>query len=464
MVRATLEKGLILTTDASCTIDGISWPGIPTLVWPDGIDIPAADWFRDLIIRNGKEATTVDEYANILRPFLRFCRKQKRTWDSIDDEFLILWRERLVRKEGVSIGRTNTVLKIIFNFYVWAEERGHIRYRVGTYTDGDLPATMAGFPFPITAKKTFSKSSRGGTFSVWTTPLTLSVPETGSKRHTPSEIEIREIHSVVADKENGERNSLFMSYAEETGGRRSEILQIGKSHMPTVDQLADLIKNDHAWTIKLKRKGNKLKSLHLPVELIFRTLDFIENERREVVLACRGEFVGYSEPDHIFLSSVTGQVLHPDSVTSIGRDAFMQAGVEDSNIHRLRARFAVRTVETLVDALFAGANIGSHSNWTETILTKTAEMMGHAHTNSLRPYLNDVLNRRIQVADATKEANLESRIRQLELRADASARRLTGNKELHQIARDLSAGNSVRAAAALRRLADEIDDGAALTS
>lgn len=461
MVKATLAQGLILKTDASCTINGISWPGIPTLVWPEGIDTPASDWFRDLIIRNGKASTTVDEYANILRPFLRFCRKQKRNWDSIDDEFLILWRERLVRTEGVSVGRTNTVLKIIFSFYVWAEERGHIRFRVGIYTDADLPATMAGFPFAITAKRKFAKSSSGRTFSSWTTPLTLSDPETGSRRHTPSEIEIREIHSIAAVKENGERNSLFMSYAEEMGGRRSEILQIGKSHMPSIDQLADLIENDHPWTIKLKRKGNKLTSLQLPLELIFRTLDYIENERHEVVLKCRRKLVGYSEPDGIFLSSVDGQVLHPDSVTSIGRNAFKTAGVDKSNIHRLRARYAERIIETLVDATSTGYDIGPLSNWTETILTKAAERMGHAHTSSLRPYLNNYLNRRIQIGDATKEANLGTRIRQLELHAATFERRLRCNKDLHQIARDLSAGKSAKAAAALRKLADEIDSAKA---
>ena len=421
MASPTLDQGMIVTTDASCIIQAVSWPGIPTLIWAEGIDEAASDWFRDLVIRNGIALTSAHEYANILRPFLRFCRKRKRAWDTADDELLISWREHLRRNEGLSIGRTNSVLKTIFSFYAWAEERRHIHYRVGIYTDTDLPTAMAGYAFPISAKRVFSKARSGRMNGVWTTPLTLSSPETGARRHTPSETEIREIHAVTVERENGERDSLLFSYAEETGARRADIRQIGKSHMPTDDQLADLIEREEPWTIMVKRKGGHLKPLHLPPDLIIRTQSFIEYERRAIVVECIGKIIGYREPDGLFLSSVNGEVLHLDSITSIARAAFRRAGVKNASLHRFRARFAVRTIETLVEALFGDTDIGSHSNWTETILTKASEMMGHASAQSLRPYLNYVLNRRIQTAEATQAHRLAARIRQLKLGAHAYA-------------------------------------------
>lgn len=460
MARPAIEKGLIVTTDALCIVQGLSWPDIPTLIWSDGIDEPASDWFRDLIVRGGKAATTAHEYANILRPFLRYCRMQKRGWETADDELLILWRERLRRNEGVGIARANAALKTIFSFYVWAEERGYIRYRVGIYAPADLPSAMAGSSFPISAKLSFVKSRRGRTHGVWTTPLTLRDPEKGSRRHTPSETEIREIHSVVVERRHGERNSLIMSYAEETGGRRSEILQIGKSHMPSDEQLADLIERDHPWSIAVKQKGGGQKLLYVPPDLIIRTLSFIEHERGKIVIHRLNAVVGYREPDNLFLSEDTGLVLHPDSVTSIGRDAFRRAGLRNSNVHRLRARFAVRTIETLVDALFCNDHIGSHSNWSETILIKASQMMGHASSQSLRPYLTYVLNRRIQAADVTKAADLTTRIRLLKLDVDAYVHRLASEKALHQIAGKIANGRMKEAAAALRHLANETEGSA----
>ena len=226
--------------------------------------------------------------------------------------------------------------------------------------------------------------------------------------------------------------------------------------MPTDDQLADLIERDEPWLITVKRKGGASKPLHAPVDLIIRTLDFVQFSRREVVEHCQKNIVGYQEPDEIFLSSTTGLVLHPDSVTSIGRRTFRKAGIAQANIHRLRARFAVRTIETLVDAVFGSESIGPNSNWIETILIKAAEAMGHSNPQSLRPYSTYVLNRRIQAADATKVTKLESRLRQLKLQEGTIVRRIDQHHKLQIIARQMQAGNDVDAAAALREIADQL--------
>ena len=163
----------------------------------------------------------------------------------------------------------------------------------------------------------------------------------------------------------------------------------------------------------------------------------------------------------MFLSSTTGLVLHPDSVSSIGRRIFGRAGIRKSSIHRLRARYAVRVIETLVDAIFDGKAIGSESSWIETILIKAAEMMGHASPQSLRPYLTYVLNRRIQASDSMKAAKLEARLRQRKLLEGTLVRRLKSNEQLHIIARHIQAGQRAKAASFARQLASELEgDGA----
>jgi len=455
--NSDLAQGQIIDTSANCQIHGRSWTGIPTLVWPEGIDEAASDWLRELVVSNGVATSSAREYAKILRPFLRFCRQRSRDWQSVDDEFLIIWREHLWRGQQVSIGRVNASLKTVFAFYRWAEESKRIRYQVGVYAQGELLDAYESVAFPISAKRNYAKGRHGGVYGAWTTPLTLSEPSKGARvRHTPTEAEIRDLHEVAVEHEQGERDSLLFSWAEEAGPRRAELLRLCKSHMPTDDQLTALIERDEPWLITVKRKGGASKPLHAPVDLIIRTLDFVQFSRREVVEHCQKNIVGYQEPDEIFLSSTTGLVLHLDSVTSIGRRTFRKAGIAQANIHRLRARFAVRTIETLVDAVFGSESIGPNSNWIETILIKAAEAMGHSNPQSLRPYLTYVLNRRIQAADATKVTKLESRLRQLRLQEGTIVRRIDQHHNLQNIARQMRAGNDVDAAAALREIADQL--------
>lgn len=450
--------GLIVATAASCRIKGQSWPDIPTLVWPDGIDEAASDWLRALVVEHNVATSSAREYAKVLRPFLRFCRQRGRAWHSVDDDFLIVWREHLRRAQGVSIGRVNASLKTIFAFYRWAEDSKRIRFQVGIYVEDDLPTALAHLTFPISAKRSFTKGRHGRVHGSWTTPLTLSEPSRGAHvRHTPSEEQIRNVHEVAVERLQGERDSLMFSWAEEAGPRRAEFLRVGKSHLPTSDQLADIIERDEPWTITVKRKGGASKPLNIPPDLIIRTQDFVQFGRRDIVDHCLKTIVGYREPDEIFLSSSTGLALHPDSVTSIGRRVFRRAGVERANVHRLRARYAVRTVETLVDAIFDGDAIGPESSWIETILVKAAELMGHSSPESLRPYLTYVLNRRIQTADATRAEKLASRLRQLRLQEGTMVRRLDQHHSLHQAARELQAGRGAEAATILRRLADALD-------
>ena len=451
--------GLLVGTDASCEINEQSWAGIPTLVWPEGIDEAASDWFRTLVIDRGVAISSAREYAKVLRPFLRFCRQRKRAWQSVDDEFLIIWRERLRRGQDVSVGRTNASLKTVFAFYRWAEETKRIRFQVGIYTEGELPAALGAINFPISAKQSYTKGRHGRVHGGWSTPLTLSEPSRGAHiRHTPTEDEIRDLHGVAVERQHGERDSLMFSWAEEAGPRRAEILRIGKSHMPTSDQLAALIERDEPWMIVVKRKGGVSKPINAPPDLIIRTQDFIQFERRDIVERCLKSVVGYREPDEVFLSGTTGMVLHPDSVTSIGRRAFKDAGIERASIHRLRARYAVRTIEMLVDAVFDGETIGPASSWVETILIKAAEVMGHSDPQSLRPYLTYVLDRRIQVADSTKVEKLASRLRQLRLHEDTLVRRLDSHRDLQDIARMMRSRQNSEAAASLRTMADRISE------
>lgn len=443
----------IILTDDSCRINEVNWEEIPTIVWPDGIDEVPSDWLRTLVIDQGVRASSAKEYAKILRPFLQFCRERRRRWDTVDDQLLIIWRDHLHRARGVSANRVNEVLKVIFAFYKWAEESKQLKYHVGIYMPDELPAELRGHTFSITAKRRFKKSSRGRVVGAWTTPISLSVEKSRTPtRHTPTEAEIQRLHEVALENQNGERDSLMLSWAEETGSRRAEFLRIRLSDMPTPAQLSDCIENDTPWLISVLRKGGSRKPLLAPPDLLIRTLDYINISRAAIVDDCRKRISGYREPAHIFISSSNGELLHPDSVTSIGRKSFRKAGIANASGHRLRARFAIRVIETLVDALFDGDIVGPESAWVETILIKAAEIMGHASPASLKPYLTYVLNRRIQTSTSFNADKLATRLRQLTLHEAVLVQRLDGQKELQSAAQLIKSGNGAEAATVLDAL------------
>jgi site-specific recombinase XerD len=435
-------------------------PAFPTIVWPEGIDAEASDWLRTLVVDRSVLPSTAKEYAKITRPFLRFCRQQKRSWDSVDDDFLVAWRERMRRREGVDIPRINMSMRTIFAFYEWAEQTRRLRYHVGVYDRGDLPSDVADIQFRITARKSFSKGRTGRVFGCWRTPLTISSPRSGGGRHTPTDDEIVCLHEHVIEAEFGERNALFLSWMEDTGGRRKEILQIKTTDLPTMEQLERLMDTHGAWTIKIKRKGGAIGTLSAQADLLINTIDWVEHGRREIVAKMKRTMTGYAEPYEVFLSSTTGTVINADSVTSIGGAAFKRAGIKNASIHRLRARYCVRTIETLVTAMFGDKGpIGAQSPWVETILTMASEKMGHMSPASLRPYLNYLLGRRIRMADATEAESIDSRLRQLEHREQAMLKRLGDEKMLQCAAQCIRSGDEVEAARCLRVLLDKLESG-----
>lgn len=451
------DGGRILLTDTSCFINGASWPGVPTLLWSDGIDEDVSDWLRELMVKFGKSQSSAYEYCKIVRPFFRFCRQQRRSWTTVDDDFLILWRERLRRgHRKVGVNRINATLDRIFDFYVWAEQSGRLKYRVGIYLTEELPVELRDVSFAISAKRTLGKAGGGKVTSKWTTPLRLH-GEVQPMRHTPTEKEIVRIHSVASRSQNAERNSLMLSWAQEVGARRFEINSLRCEQIPSYSELAEIIEKDRPFRLELRRKGGRVHSIRVPTELLIRTRDYIEYERRSIVERLAATREGYALTPEVFLSSTTGRPLHLESVTKLTGGLFREAGVKRASIHRLRASFAVNVINALLDAWFERDYlVGNESTWVETILTKTSEMMGHRSPESLRPYLTTVLNQRIQRADSVKNLELGVRLRQLEFMVRAAQARLAFTKELQDVSTLILNGENVAAAELLEGMAREL--------
>ncbi|MBY5431016.1 tyrosine-type recombinase/integrase [Rhizobium leguminosarum] len=376
---------------------------IPTLVWRDGIDVEVSDYSRYLILKTNLDEDSVEEYVKVLRIFTRYRRGLGVTWRMVDDNTLLGWQVQMLGAD-IPVPRRNYCLTIVYAFYRWAEDTGRLKYHVRIARRTDYPRDMYDYQFPISSVEVKSKARRG-TRVRWQTPLTERIGHGGyGFRHTPNTEQINELFGLVRqDGEHGVRNHLMMSWALECGARLHELLQPTLDDLPSMDQISELMDSD-TWVIKVKRKGQKGKTgkLILSADLIFRTLEYIRFERKAVVEKCRA--AGKEPSEFVFISSRTGQPLHGDSVTRICGKIFRAAKVERANIHRLRAAFITQEVERCLDAVEHGGNsMDLTSNWHETVLTMAAQLMGHTSILSLRPYLNQLLVRRLQREAAKKE-------------------------------------------------------------
>ncbi|TAY99677.1 tyrosine-type recombinase/integrase [Rhizobium leguminosarum] len=365
---------------------------IPTIVSRSG-EQQYNDWFRYLVVKMKREPTSVDENAKHIRQFLKFCGKLKIALRDVDDEVLITWREEL-RAAGTKMPRRNTLLRTMHAFFRWAAQENIFRYIVQIERPSSYPESMLDYVFPISSEEVMVITSRGNKRFHWVWPFL----ETGSaarygRRHTPTFEEIDRIYAFTDVQKHGIRNVLMMNWALRTGARVSEVLSITLEDLPTETQYEEMIERDQ-WIIKLKKRKWKKDGgvLYVPADLIWDTLNYIENERKRIVTA-RGSKGGHA----VFLSE-RGTPIVADSVTKVCNSLFNAARVVRANIHRLRARFAHNVVEIALNHLErAGVTLDPTSGWHETALIIAAEMMGHSSPRSLEPYLHDILFRRAEI-------------------------------------------------------------------
>lgn len=399
--RLPLNSALsrLVLTDDEFIVGGTGYPGIPTILVAGGIHEASADWFRHLVVNDGVATSSAVQYAKTIRPYLAFCRRRRRDWESADDHWLLEWRSFLLKVRHVSKRQANYSLSVIFQFYVFCEEHRLLRYRVGCHDRSALPAAMREVRFPLTATRVFAGRNKSAT---WVTPLLYrNVESSIGKRGTPTEAQLEAAHRQALRGGNPARDTLLMRLAEDTGGRRVEILQLTVKDIPDMRDVDDLADQEDAWwPLEVVRKGGHKEILRAQPDTLYAIHAYLR-ERRRLVQHFVKVRPGYKEPDALFLSSTNGEALQADSVTALVKKFFRGAGVDLVNIHRSRAKFAVDAVESVLDAfLDQGVEFAPGSNWVETVLQQVAIRMGHKNPSSLRHYLTVALERRVRVSHA----------------------------------------------------------------
>ncbi|MBY5363712.1 site-specific integrase [Rhizobium leguminosarum] len=380
---------------------------VPTLLWSDGIDEWVADFARYLIIKEKIKASSVEETVKVLRMFRRFQRAHHVPHDQVNDDFLLAW-QNLKKGHKVSIGRCNYCISVVHDFYKWAESVGRLRYHVQTKPKHDYSGIPEDYIFPISAKEVELRLPNGQKYIKWVSGLLDDgVHSSYGSRHTPTSDEvIRLFAEAKKEGRNSARNLLMLVVALESGARVSEIVQLKVSDFPTPQELGPYVgKNAKLYLeVEVIRKNQGSGRLRINQQLVLKIVAYIYGDTQRLNIIRKSAGKKLSDDQFVFLSE-TGEGITTDSVTRIAGQLFQAAGIQKANIHRLRARYITTVIELQLDRLAEqGVTVNRSEAWEEQVLVMAVQLMGHSHPMSLRPYLNEILQRRM-----TKDGRIEQR-------------------------------------------------------
>ena len=362
-------------TDERCVVDGIDYPDIPIFFCSDGVIQPFSEYmiYRCYEVRVSPNSGRT--YAYYLQKLLKYLQAESVPWNEVTDRVLTGWRDRMMKHEGLSGSTVAAYLAEVLAFYRWAEERGRV---VGSIPipllEGREDQRAAG-RYRISVKK-----ARDGGGFVW-----AGTPRQESKvnRHTPTPEEIDELHAAASSGGTPERDTLLLSLYEELCLRRAEALSLDVEDIPDRLAIEEAQESDVVFALKITGKGNKTRIVPMLPELAMRAREYIEGERSEVVQRARQRDPRFREPDALFLADTTARPLTKQHVSRRISKLMKDSGIENASGHRLRAAGL-----TALAQAYDGIDDTGAPYLAEQVLWKVAERAGHAHPNSLRPYLD----------------------------------------------------------------------------
>lgn len=381
-----MSSAHLVFSDESCVLDGTVYSRIPMLIDKHSRVVwSASDWFRFLYTDSNLKESTAIIYAYTLAAFWRFIEKKTKTpWYEVDDRIIRLWRNHLIDNKEDEPGSINNALNTVIAFYKWAQEFGYVFNIIGV----TLPNTP---PFPI---RLIAKSSGRRSAAKTVTHLLLKIPRKARKA-IPTMRELEELFQELSSHDSpyiSRRNYLIAKSAVGSGLRRDEDLNLKKTDLPSREHAEEMQAQDEMCWLTIVGKGGHTREVPILPEIVLEFHDFIEYERSELV-----QELGGAESDFIFLSTTTGTRLsgeHVSRVISAAFDVVLSFNPNPNNrkltLHRLRARFASKLVQTLkrIEEARTGTKLVNEN----IVLERAATMLGHGDLKSLRYYLDTHLD------------------------------------------------------------------------
>ena len=433
----------LIFTNEKCLIENQSYPAIPLMLdSANNVVETASNWFRHLILIRRRSSSSVRQFAYQLQQWWKFLQEKNIDWYEVDDYKIAAWRDSFLNRQFDKATVNNLVLTV-FKFYLWAERNG---YTTGLIGETDISRN---FRPRLSVVVNTNKNGR----ITYTTPLLIRnvakpiLP-------TPTNDDITKVHQALADiyANNTDifvRDSLILMWMEGTGLRRAEVVSLKISDVPGWDEIQTLEENQDNAKITVTGKGNKRRIVFAGTDLLTQTLDYIETERKAIVKRFNSrKDANYKEPKSIFLSNKTGMSLNVDSVSQLFAKAFRKAGVRGSG-HRVRARFLTNLVTGLLEAQFEKFKSLPDA---ASVLLPAAQIAGHNHIETLRPYLDLAKKALLQDTHAMRLSTARDKAIVVNRQYEITKEKLKIEKEFESLLNLVESGKESDAIKELQRL------------
>jgi len=420
-------------------------PGLPVITEPDGkVCEPTLRFFGWSLRYKRVRLSSMRDEGYILRGWFAYLDERRLPWDSVDDQVMIDYRERMREQGEAEDNRINRVLAVIFSFYDHAAEACLLQRDLvglkGPITTRDGPSLASTFSMRPTKRPKVTARE-------WACAEPNKRDMT--RRPTPDEgavdAVLTHLRNAAEDTALGDRDWMIARVQSEAGLRAAEVADL------TVGALQEALKAERirvpepkpesmqdarqaGWNPLLKGldavarwepgrrtvmagldrleragrehvyvtvvgKGNKKRSAPFPLPLMRDLLTVAIWDVRAEQLRC---WQLRTAPVQVFLSAKTRRPLSKNAIGNLVKAAFAAVEVEGSG-HRLRARFATCYAERRWAKAFA-ANL---FRWDQTVenqvLIEVAQALGHEEpTTAIRSYVDLGRARYFKIGDTSQ--------------------------------------------------------------
>lgn len=396
-------------------IKGKPFPRHPVLIGAKGIVLPVSDYLEELAAQRNKAAGSVLGTAGILLEWFRALSAKRLDWSQASDEFL---REWATAQEGtISIRRIATKIGTVFDFYRVVQSKFKWIDRVV----GENSSKPGAWRYPLSYEIVIRKHKDGRETERLKPSYSYATIPQSPRRPTPTAQQVEVLGDALLDKPNLERATMWWlaaSWMHAVGLRIGGVVSLTLGSISSALAAEGIMDSTgRAWNLSLTasdacaqdqiklaiarlredrrqeigvavtEKGKKTRTVPVPLDLLENVLDYIWGARAHLIKKLASSRPRYRASEALFISLKTGAAFASKSLGNEFKRYFSKLGIPGSG-HRLRARFAM--AHLLKGYLKARAAHGRAYD-VRSILHDTAEVMGHSHTNTLKPYLGDVI-------------------------------------------------------------------------
>lgn len=318
------------------------------------------------------DTTTLNTYVKHICDFISQLEVENKecSFDHIDDHWLEAYANQISNRNTGSGGYVSQLLSSVISFLFWCENNNYCKNLIGVTSKFKIKVFQTKNGVTHNLVKYYKKQEASPKIA----PRDEWIETVLSEEYFKSEdLEIR--------------FNLMVEWGRSCGLRAHEICALSIDQIPSRETLEKTIIEKKNIFIELTvTKGKKKARIPVSGILLKKTLDYIESERNQLIQKfknkARLQRKAYIPPQQVFISSRTGQALHPRTFSN-QLNARWQQAVENGNltknqhvwVHGLRHRFATDKLKEISQLTY----IRDPSEVTKT-LTR------HSHSSTLDIY------------------------------------------------------------------------------